>query len=135
MKKIAITLGGLLTAGFAVALTFGWGPFAPGTITASGLAGAWKGPDGESLVFRKDGTFCAEDFPIERFPEQRVDTCGEWNFSDDRGRDQGIDLDFDEPSYAMTGMLRVSGPEARGGLYVLWDIDDESDRLELQRKS
>ncbi|MFJ2786988.1 MULTISPECIES: hypothetical protein [unclassified Streptomyces] len=116
MKKISIATGGVLAARRAMALALGRGPFAPGTVTAGELAGAWAGAHGESLEFREDGAFCADGFPVERSPEQRVDTCGRWNFSDDRGRDQGIDLDFDEPSHSMIGTLRVSGPEGRGGL-------------------
>ncbi|GHE25985.1 hypothetical protein Shyd_55490 [Streptomyces hydrogenans] len=135
MRKLLIAAGGVIATGCVAALAFGWGPFAPGTITTDRLAGAWKGSGGESLEFRKDGTFCAAHFPIERSPEQRVDTCGTWSLSDDHGTDQGIDLDFTTPSYAMMGMVRVSGPEGRNGLYVDWNVDDASDRLELHRES
>ncbi|MFF2777341.1 hypothetical protein ACFVU3_20815 [Streptomyces sp. NPDC058052] len=132
-RRIAVAVGVLLAAGAAGAAVLGWGPFEAGTITADRLAGGWEGPEGERLEFRADGTFCARAFPIDQAPAQPVDSCGRWSFSEDGETDQGIDLDFDRPSYALIGMVRVSGEDGAGGLYVRWDIDDASGRLELRR--
>ncbi|MET9678044.1 hypothetical protein ABZY68_33885 [Streptomyces sp. NPDC006482] len=136
MKRIAAVVGALLVAGLALAWFTGWGPTAPGTISARQLAGVWAGGDGASVEFRADGSFCARDFPIERSPERLVTSCGDWSFSEDDGsRDQGIDLDFDKPSFALISMVRVAGRDGEGGLYVLFDIDDASDRVVLHRQS
>ncbi|MFE2013951.1 hypothetical protein [Streptomyces sp. NPDC059491] len=133
-KRISAVAGAVLVAGVSLAWFAGWWPMAPGTISARQLAGVWAGGDGASVEFRADGTFCARDFPIERSPEQLITSCGEWSFSKGRSRDQGIDLDFDTPSYALIDMVKVAGEGGEGGLYVLFDIDDLSDRVELHRQ-
>ncbi|GGY63040.1 hypothetical protein [Streptomyces omiyaensis] len=133
-KRLAVLGGGLLVVGAFLASALGWDPRDPGTITAQQLRGEWTGEGGAFVEFRTDGTFCARDFPVERSPERLITSCGDWSFSDDGDRDQGIDLDFDRPSFALISMVRVAGSGGEGGLYVLFDVDDASDRAVLHRR-
>ncbi|MFF9145821.1 hypothetical protein ACF1BN_13280 [Streptomyces sp. NPDC014861] len=103
-------------------------PTATGTLTGDRLVGGWEGPEGERPVLRGDGTFCARAFPRGLAHGQPVDSCGRWSFRDDGDTDQGIGLAFARPSYAMIGLLRVSGGNGGRGLHVRRDTDDASDR-------